>query len=78
MSDERKKAVSWIVALLVGMLLIGYPLSVGPMALATDRGFVSERFYEAVYGPLMWACGLTEVTEQALYVYVVIIWVGHE
>jgi hypothetical protein len=56
--SERQKKAEWVIAALVVLAVclapVLYLLSIGPAVMLSDRGYLSDRTGEIVYGPVVW------------------------
>lgn len=50
----QKKRKRWIAALVVLLLVVAYPASIGPAAYLSVWGVISYERYNAIYSPLVW------------------------
>ena len=79
MSGERKKpgVAFWATVVLVVVLVVAYPLSIGPACWLADRDMLPEladKPIEIFYSPLMWIVRDSE-TAGTIYVWYVGLWV---
>jgi hypothetical protein len=67
MSDGRKKpSVAFWASVAVVVVLIGYPLSIGPAVWLTGRKYAKESTVTSFYWPVLWSAGQTPPLENAL------------
>ena len=72
MNEPRKKpAVAFWATMIVVVVLVGYPLSIGPVAWISDHLLPAWMTppIQAAYEPLFWLSGKNEIIEHALERY---------
>src|SRR5262245_39415133 len=75
-SDRKKPGVAFWATVTMVVLVVLYPLSIGPVIWLVDREMLPERFAEPVavfYFPLEWAVGSSDATAQ-IYAWYARLW----
>ena len=58
MTSRKKPGVAFWATVALVVVLVGYPLSIGPAAYMAYRGWLAEgwrfRAYQSIYAPLIW------------------------
>jgi hypothetical protein len=75
-AQNKRPGVTFWGAVTMVVLLVLYPLSIGPVIWLVDRGMLSERFaapVAIVYFPLEWAVGSSSAAAQ-MYAWYASLW----
>jgi hypothetical protein len=77
MTDRKKPGVAFCASVVVGMVLVGYPLSYGPVAWLAFRALPSWSILMlgSLCISLVWVAGKTDATRHALESWLAL-WVG--
>jgi hypothetical protein len=65
-SSPKKPGVAFWITIALVAVLVGYPLSFGPAAWLTGRGYFRESTISWVYWPILWSTSYFEPLEYAV------------
>jgi hypothetical protein len=69
MSEERKRPVWLWITIALFVVLVVYPLSIGPYLWLSDVAYSAVVFIDPAYDPLRWIAAQSEASDRAMNKY---------
>jgi hypothetical protein len=66
MTDRKKPGMAFWATIVVVVVLVAYPLSLGPAVWLTARGYFNESAVQSYYLPILWSASQAEPLENGV------------